>query len=97
MLVIGRNKAAHAVFGAAVADHHQVTGNARCAGDGVGLGGIESRGRPQQFALLRIQRLQSAIDGGDKYHSAIDRHATVDHVTAGVDAFAGRNFRIVLP
>ena len=95
--VIGRDEAAHAVFGAAVADHHHVAHHARRAGDGVGGGGVEGARRPQLAPVVPVQGLQATVYGGDKDAFAVDGHAAIDHVTAGVHALACGHLRVVLP
>src|SRR3989475_4460149 len=71
--VIGRDIAAHAVLGAAVADQHLALDDARRARDGVRVGAVDDGVLlPDLLARGRVQRHQAAIEG-----SHIDRKSVV--------------------
>ena len=95
--VVGTHVAAHAQLGAAVADEHQPLHHARRTGDRVGL--VDGRGlhRPQQLAVIGVQRLQAPVDRAHEDLAAPCRHAAIHRVAAQVHRPLPRHLGVVLP
>ena len=96
--VIGRDIAAHAVLGAAVADQHLALDDARRARDGVRVGAVDDGVLlPDLLARGRVQRHQAAIEGAHIHLALVDRHAPVDHVAAALEAVGAVHAGVVAP
>src|SRR5690606_24939933 len=81
LCVISGDVAAHAVFGAAVADDHVALEHARCTGDGVAEFAVDDGVfLPHLLSGGCVQRHQAAVVRGHKHLAFVQRHATVDHV-----------------
>ena len=95
--VVSADVAAHAVFGAAVADDDLVFDDARRAGDGVRAFAIGGLHLPDQLAGTRVKRNQPAIQRAGVDAAFPGRDAAIDHVTAGELTPFPRHLRIVGP
>ena len=99
--IVGRDITAHGGVphvGAAVADDHDVAGNLRCAGAGVGQLVIrDGVGFPNFLAGRGVQCVQTSIGGGDIDLTLPHRHPAVDQVAAGVSAGEIVGLRVVAP
>ncbi len=85
--VVGGDEAAHAVFGAAVADDDLALEHARRAGDGVAaLLAFERVFLPDLLAGGGVQRNQAAVEGGHVDLALVNGHAAVHHVAATLEA-----------
>ena len=95
--VVGRDVAAHAELGAAVADQHLAFDDARRAGDRVRLRAVDGVDVPELLSRGRIERDQPAVERADEDLAFPQRDAAIDDVAASVDGpFAG-HFGIVGP
>src|SRR5262249_11110491 len=95
--VVGREVAAHAELGAAVADQHLALHHARGAGDGVGPVRIHGQRLPELPAGGGVERHQPAVERAEEELALVDRYAAVHHVAAGEPAVAPRHLRVERP
>ena len=96
--VVGRDVTAHAVFGAAIADHHVAVVDARRSGDGVGLRAIDDRVLlPHPGARRRIDRHEPPVIRADEDLSLIERDAAVHDIAAAFVGVVARHLGVVGP
>ena len=96
--IVGGDIAAHAVFGAAVADEHLAGRGAGRAGDGVvALTVDEGVHFPHLLAGGGIQRDQPAVQRADVNAPLVNGDAAVHHVAAGAAAPLWGHFGVVRP
>ena len=95
--VIGRDKAAHAEFGPAIADDHLAIDHARRTSDGVALGLVDRDRLPGDLAGVAVERDQAAIQRAEEQLVAIGGKTAVDDVAAGLDRGLAGNLGVILP
>src|SRR5262249_39144571 len=95
--IIGGDIAAHAILPAAVADHDASLDDSRRLRDGVGLRWIDRHDGPDGLAGTRIERHQSAVEGGDEDLALPRGDTATDDVAAAPDAERAGHRRIVGP
>src|SRR6185369_5804282 len=93
----GGDVAAHAQFGATIADEHLAFDHTRRAGDGVGLGLVDGDHIPELLARGRVECDEPAVDGADEYLALPHGHPAIHHVAAGVHAELTWHFGIEVP
>jgi hypothetical protein len=95
--IVSGDIAAHAIFGAAIADDDAALDDARRAGDSVGLGLIDRHHRPGGLARGGIERDQPAVERADIDLVAPRRDAAIDGIAARLDQRLARHLGIVGP
>ena len=88
--IIGRNIAAYAEFGAAIADQHLAIDHARGAGYGVAFGLIDGDLFPDDFAGIAIECDKPPVQRAEKKRVPPGGEPAIDHIAASLHAgFAG--------
>ena len=96
--VVGGDVAAHAVLGAAVADDHPAVGDARRAGDRVGMLVVgDGVFFPHLLAARRVEGDQPPVIGADEDLALVQGDAPVHDVTASPVALVARHLGIEGP
>ncbi len=95
--IVGRNVAAHAELGAAVADDHFALDHARGAGDAVGTALGYGADLPGYAAVGSVERDQSPVQRADEDLALPGGHAAIDRIAAELQQFLAGHLRVVLP
>ena len=96
--IVGRDIAADAVLGAAVADDHPAVGDAGRAGDGVGMAVVDDGVLfPDLLAGHRVEGDQPSVIGAHEDLAFVKRDAPVHDVAAASVAFLARHLGIEGP
>src|SRR5690606_15285287 len=95
--VIGGDVAAHAEFGAAIADDDLALYHARRARNRVGLRLVDRHLLPNGLSVGGVERNQTAVDGADIDLAFPQRDAAVHDIAAGGHAARAVDARIECP